>query len=124
MARENTTRPVHFPFNESEVSVVFEEKVQDTFIGFELARTLTVPLPLQLPSRDFRNSASLAWAPVPIDNADIAKIIIARGLIMIVLSLIVRGRAASVTAHYRLKPELQRNQPFTWRSSRLMGSGR
>ena len=42
-----------------------ESNVQDTLMGEEFVRTLTVPLPLQLPSSERRKSASAAWeAPV------------------------------------------------------------
>jgi hypothetical protein len=51
--------------SESERSVESDENLHETFIGEELTRTFTTPVPLQLPSKDFRNSASPACATAP-----------------------------------------------------------
>jgi hypothetical protein len=62
IARERPSRPVHLPSSDSEVAVVSEANLHEMFIGEELARTLIVPFPLQLPSMDSKNSASPACA--------------------------------------------------------------
>lgn len=60
--RETTTRPRHFPLNESVVSVAVDRKEQLTVIGPRLVRSLTCPFPSYFPSSDDRNCSSLVTA--------------------------------------------------------------
>ena len=55
-----------------DVSLAFESNEQDTFTGEEFVRTLTVPLPLQLPSSELRKSASFAWAAEAVNATEAA----------------------------------------------------
>lgn len=58
MTREKTARLVQRPSRAMELAVVFDLNLQVTFIVGELARTFTVPLPLQLPASVFKNMDS------------------------------------------------------------------
>ena len=65
MTREKMARLVHLPPRANELVLVSDLKRQVTFMVGALTRTLTVPLPLQFPERDFKKGASSAWATLP-----------------------------------------------------------